>query len=372
MKKFSMVIPCLFGLEGIIKDELIAMGAANVVAHDGKVECTGDIEILARINIRLRCGERVLIKIAEFKATTFDELFENVKAIDFGEYIAKTDEFPIKGYSLKSVLFSVPDCQAIIKKAMATSLSGTYDVMWLPETGVKKQIQFSIFKDVVTLMIDTSGQGLHKRGYRAISNIAPLRETLAAAIITLSKYKAGETLYDPFCGSGTIPIEAAMIAKKMAPGLLREFAAEKFGEDFKNAFIKEKQIAKSKICESDNEIFASDIDVEAVKLTIDNAKKAGVSDMITARRVDVRDFTLEDNKNSLVICNPPYGERLMEQKEAEKLYSDMGHIFRNLPKLRAYILTSHEDFEGIYGKKCDKNRKLYNGMIKCHLFQYFG
>ena len=367
----TLIIPTLFGIEGIVSQELKRLGAADIVTHDGKVEFTGDYRDIAKVNLWIRSGERVLIKLGEFKALTFDELFEGVKALEVENYIGKNDEFPVKGYSLKSKLFSVPDCQSIIKKALVNRLSEKYHISWFEETGPKKQIQFSIFNDIVTVMLDTTGPGLHKRGYRAVSNEAPLRETLAAAIISLTHFRAGDFLYDPFCGSGTISIEAAMYAANIAPGLKRRFAGENFPEIDKKIWLDERLAARDLIRKSDNHIFSSDIDPSAIKLTLENAKKAGVEEYITAETVDVKDFKLKENKYSVVVCNPPYGERLMEQRAAEDMYKEMGGIFKDLPQTKFYILTSHEDFESLYGKKADKNRKLYNGMIKCYLFQYF-
>lgn len=371
MEQISFVVPTLFGLEGIVGDELRFMGQKDIEIFDGKVHFKGDLDALAKANIRLKSGERVLLRIGEFKAVTFDELFEAVKALPWENWIGRKDAFPVKGYSLKSALFSVSDCQAIIKKAVAERLKSKYNISWFEETLTKKQIQFSILKDVVTVMIDTTGEGLHKRGYRAVSNEAPLRETLAAAIVSISRFRNNETLIDPFCGSGTIPIEAAFYATRTAPGLLRSFAAESFSEIPKNVWQEQREAAKALITKPDIEIFGSDTDIKAIDLTLANARKAGVSQYIKARQLDVRQLTPIGRNKGAIICNPPYGERMMEQKEAEKLYSDMGKVFKTFEGWKYYILTSHEDFERQFGKKADKNRKLYNGMIKCYLFQYF-
>lgn len=368
---FTFTVPCLFGLEAIVGDELRFMGMSNVEVFDGKVLFKGDYNSLARANIRLRCGERVLLNVGDFMAFSYDELFEKVKALPWENFIGKLDAFPIKGYSLKSKLFSVPDLQSIIKKSIAERLKQKYNVNWLEETGAKKQIQFSLMKDTLTIMLDTSGIGLHKRGYRAVSNEAPLRETLASAIISISRFKNGETLVDPFCGSGTIPIEAALYATKTAPGLMRSFSAEAFEEISKGVWKNERDEAKALIKKPEIQIFASDIDLSSVELTKENAKKAGIGTYITTTQSDVRDLEQIKDTKGVVICNPPYGERMMEQKEAEELYADMGKVFNNFKDYRYYILTSHEDFERQFGKRADKNRKLYNGMLKCYLFQYF-
>ncbi|MBE6903327.1 MAG: class I SAM-dependent RNA methyltransferase [Ruminococcaceae bacterium] len=362
--------PCLFGLEGIVGDELRAMNAQNVRVFDGRVMFSGDYNTMAMANIRLRCAERVLINIGSFNATTFDELFECTKALPWEEFIRKDDAFPVKGHSLKSKLFSIPDCQSIIKKAIVERLKSKYGCSWFNETGAKKQIQFSIMKDNVVLMIDTTGTGLHKRGYRPNANVAPMRETLAAAIISLSRLNKGEILIDPFCGSGTLPIEAALYATRTAPGLNRQFAAESFKEINKSIWQQERRDAADLIRKADNDIYAFDIDEKCIGLTMENARRAGVSQYIKAKQGDVRNLKNAFDKTGVIVCNPPYGERLLEQKEAERLYIDMGKVFRDFGGFRTFVLTSFEDFPKLYGKKEFKNRKLYNGMIKCYLFNF--
>ncbi len=368
--KHTYIVPTLFGLEGIVSRELGFLEAENVKAFDGKVTFEGDFNMMARANIAMRSGERVLLVVGEFTATTFDELFEGVKALPWENYIGKLDAFPVKGYSLDSALFSVPDCQAIIKKATVERLKKIYKTDWFEETGAKKQIQFSIHKNLVTVMLDTSGEGLHKRGYRAASKAAPLRETLAAAIVSLSRYKNGEMMLDPFCGSGTLGIEAALYASYTAPNLKRSFSAENWAEIDKSVWTAERERAISKIRPSDCKIFCSDIDSEAVSIAAVNAKRAGVSKYIDFSVCDVRDITPKFD-GGVILANPPYGERLMELEEAIKLYKAFGKVYNKFKGTRAYVLTSHEDFESQFGKKADKNRKLYNGMIKCYLFQYF-
>ncbi len=366
----TYLVPTLFGLEGIVARELGFLDAENIKAYDGKVTFEGDFNTMARANIAMRSGERVLLVLGEFKAVTFDELFEGIKALPWEEYIGKDDCFPVKGYSLNSALFSVPDCQAIIKKAAVERLKRTYKTDWFSETGPKKQIQFSIQKDIVTVMLDTSGEGLHKRGYRVASKAAPLRETLAAAMVSLSRYRNGEIMLDPFCGSGTIGIEAALYATYTAPNLKRSFAAEKWTNIDEKVWREERERAISKIKPTDCKIFCSDIDDEAVSMAGSNAKRAGVSKHIEFSVCDARDIKPTFD-GGVIIANPPYGERLMEMEEAIRLYKSFGKVYKRFNNTRAYILTSHEDFESQFGIKADKNRKLYNGMIKCYLYQYY-
>lgn len=371
MDKFDIIITTLFGLEALTAREVRRLGYETTSVEDGRVIFSGDIEALCRANMWIRTGERVLIKVSEFTAVTFEELFENTKNADWSRWIGKNDAFPVKGHCLKSTLASVRDCQSIIKKAIADNLSAKYGISWLPETETTYQIQFSVFKDKVTLMIDTSGEGLHKRGYRQISNIAPLKETLAAAMVELSHWKWEYPLCDPFCGSGTIPIEAAMIKRNIAPGISRTFSVNSFKqipEKLKSRVLDE---AKSVQRDVTPEIYAYDIDPDTVKLACENAKKAGVGDFVIPSQADAREISF-DMPYGTIICNPPYGERIGDIKECEKLYTDIGANFRSLDRWSYYIITSNENFESLFGKQANKKRKLYNGMIKCNLYQYFG
>ena len=370
MENFEIIIPTLFGLEAIVAREVKRLGYETTAVEDGRVTFKGDWSAVCRVNLWSRCGERALIKAAEFKAVTFEELFQGAKSVEWERFIGKNDAFPVKGHSLKSQLASVRDCQAIIKKAAAERLSGKYGISWLPEEGVTYQIQFRILKDTVTLMIDTSGEPLHKRGYRAHSNAAPLRETLAAAMANLSRWKFEYLLCDPFCGSGTIPIEAAMMKLNIAPGLMREFAFDKFNQISEAVKKEAREEAASKRRDLPLKIYASDIDAECAALTMENAKKAGVERYIIAAERDARDISFED-ANGTIICNPPYGERLGEVKECEGLYGEIGKTFKKLNNWSYFILTSNENFERLFGRKADKRRKLYNGMLKCNLYQYF-
>lgn len=371
MDEFEIVIPTLLGLESLTSREIKRLGYENVKVEDGRVTFTGDMEAVYRANTWIRAGERVLIKVGEFTAVTFEELFEGAKSLDWSRWIGKNDAFPVKGYSLKSKLASVRDCQAIIKKAVAQNLSDKYGIEWLPEDGINYQIQFSIMKDKVTLMIDTTGEGLHKRGYRQISNVAPLKETLAAALVEISFWKFEYPLCDPFCGSGTIPIEAAMIKKNIAPGRNRSFAADLFSQMDKKIVERVKDEAFSLERDIPLEIYAYDIDKDNVSLSASNAEKAGVGKYIKVDCADAREIKF-NMPYGTIICNPPYGERISDVKECEKLYRDIGKSFQALDRWSYYILTSNEHFEDYFVRKANKKRKLYNGMIKCDYYQYFG
>lgn len=371
MEQFELIVPTLFGNEAFAVRELKRLGYDDIHTEDGRVTFKGDENAICRANMWLRCGERVLIKVGEFNALTFDELFENTKALDWSRFIPKNGAFPVKGYCLKSQLASMRDCQAIIKKAVADKLCAKYETEWLPEDEEAYQIQFSVMKDKVTLMIDTSGDGLHKRGYRRIANAAPLKETIAAAMVTMSYWKFEYPLCDPFCGSGTIPIEAAMFKRNIAPGLTRSFSAQNFKFIDSSLWAQAKEEAQSLKRALPLEIYASDIDAETVEIARENAKIAGVDDAISFSVMPAQNFSSKTRYGS-VICNPPYGERLGDIQECEKLYSEIGKTFSRLPDWSYYIIASNEKFEDFFGRKADKRRKLYNGMIKCNIYQYFG
>lgn len=371
MKNFKMVAPTMFGVEGILADELKRLGAENIVSENGRVFFEGDINMVAKANVWLRTAERVLLVVGRFKASTFDELFKNVESLDWENYIGALDSFPVTGYSISSDLHSVPDCQAIIKKAVVKRLSKVYNISWFDETGPVHKIRFSIQKNDVTVCIDTSGEGLHKRGYRAHSLEAPIKETLAAAMCYTARIYPDTKLYDPFCGSGTILIEAALMAKNIAPGLKRFFAAERFSKEFEAAFSTIRRDALEKIEKNvEFRAFGSDIDDDAIALTLENAKKAGVLDIVTAKKCDILDFKLPDER-MLLITNPPYGERLLDIKNAEKLYKIMGEKMPKEQGKKYFIISPNDDFESFFGRVADKRRKLYNGMIKCQLYMYF-
>ena len=372
MDKFEIIIPVIFGLEAFVSREVKNLGYEITHVEDGRVTFMGDMEAISRANLWIRCGERVLIKIAEFEAYTFDELFENTKAVNWSEWIGVKCAFPVTGFCLKSQLASMRDCQAIIKKAIVDSLASKYLITYFEETGPVYQIRFSVMKDRVTLMIDTSGDGLHKRGYRAVSNAAPLKETIAASMVYLSHWKYEYPLADPMCGSGTIPIEAAMIKRNIAPGLTRHFMSEDYlqyqGSSIWNNCRKEAEDLKKNV---PLEIFASDIDANTIEIAKQNAVIAGVGDAVKPTVCDIKDF-ITDIPFGTVICNPPYGERLGDEKTVRELYTQMGISLKKLDKWSYYILTSNENFESCFRKKADKKRKLYNGMIKCNIYQYFG
>ena len=369
MSNFEFAVPCLFGLEGIAGDELRRLDIENVRVENGRVLFSGDERAMAKANICLRTGERVLLTIADFKATTFEELFQGVYNANLEDFIPKDGQFPVKGHCLNSQLMSVPDCQAIIKKAASRRLGEKYGVSWLPETGAKYQLQFSIMNDRVQLYLDTSGPGLHKRGYRAIGNEAPLRETLAAAMVQLTRYRGREYLWDPFCGSGTICIEAAMIARNKAPGMYRRFMAEAYPWVPAEVWGQVREEAKSREFNGHYKILGSDNDPKCVSLAMANAKKAGVGNVIEFRDGDATKMDLP-SQSGIMVCNPPYGQRMMEQKDAQRLYAAFGKHVRYADQWKKYIITSEPDFEHYFGKRSDKKRKLYNGMIQCNYYMY--
>ena len=310
--EYKFCVPCLLGLEGPISDELKRLDMANVSSENGRVYFTGGDEALARANICLRIGERVLIEMGRFDAFTFDELFEGTKALPWESIIPKDGAFPVKGYSLNSKLFSVSDCQKIIKKAVVERLKKSYGLEWFPETGALYQIQFSIMKDRVSLCIDTSGDGLHKRGYRPAHNAAPLKETMAAAMVKLSRYRGRDDFCDPFCGSGTIPIEAALIAKNRAPGLDRGFTAMSWKNIDRRVWEQEREAAKAKEYHGDYNIVGADIDPKAIEIARENAQRAGVDDVVRFEVADAMKFDRKTERG-VIVTNPPYGERIMEK-----------------------------------------------------------
>ncbi len=370
-KPYKLCAPCLFGLESVLSGELKRLGFEDISVTDGRVEFTADAEGIARANLNLRTAERVLIVLESFRAVTFQQLIDGAEKIPFEEYIGKKNAFPVKGWSLNSQLHSVPDCQSIIKKAAVKRLSRKYGVAWLEESGPTVQIQFSINKDIATIMLDTSGIALHKRGYRKVANLAPIRETLAAGILDIARIYPDTQLYDPFCGSGTFLIEAAYKAKNIAPGIYRRFAAEKWDSLPSKIWQTSREEAIEKI-RKDIEFtaFGSDISQDSLEIAEANARRAGISGLIRLETADVKNFTIPDRK-SLVVTNPPYGERLMNGEDLTKLYQTMGNVFQPSQQTAYYIISSAEDFEQGFGRKADKKRKLYNGMLKCNLYQYF-
>lgn len=372
MEKINLIATTTFGLEAVVKRELISLGFDDIKASDGKVEFTGDESTIVKANMWLRCAGRVWIKMGEFKAVTFDELFEKTKALPWGDWIPVDGKFTVVGKSVKSTLFSVSDCQAIVKKAVVEKLKQKYKVDWFDEIGAEYKIQVAILKDMVTLAIDTSGSSLHKRGYRADAMTAPLKESLAAAMVQLSYWRKDRILLDPFCGSGTIPIEAALIGRNIAPGLNRKFASEEW-ERIGPALWKQARIDAYKAIDYDTElkIYGTDIDPEAIEVAKENAIKAGVDDCITFEVKPCEETKLMGDYGVL-ITNPPYGERLGELKEVENIYRALGRIMAENTTWSTYLITSMEYFEKLFGRKADAKRKLFNGRIKTDYYQFYG
>lgn len=371
MGNMRFCAPCLLGLEGLVAQELREMGCGDVAAENGRVLFSGGWEALARANLRSRYAERILVLMGEFEAHSFEELFQGVKALPWESLLPVDGEFPVSGASLNSQLHSVPDCQAIIKKAIVERLAGHYGISWFTEEGPLYRVRFRILKDKVSVMVDTSGPGLHKRGYRPASNQAPMKETLAAALVQLARVRPDGHFIDPFCGSGTLLIEAALTARRIAPGLRRRFTAESWAGSDRALWKQEREQAKALILPGEG--FSAegfDIDPAAVALTLENAQRAGVGAQVRAQQRDIGDFD-GSAQYGCVVCNPPYGERLLDRQQAQGLCKAMGRVF--IPK-RGWsygVITPEEGFEELFGRKADKRRKLYNGMIKCQFYQYF-
>jgi putative N6-adenine-specific DNA methylase len=373
MGKLTLIATAAMGLEALVAKEVRDLGFENVVVENGKVIFDTDEKGLCKANLWLRTADRVKVKVGEFKATSFEELFEKTKALPWADYIPSNGEFPVIGRSVKSALFSVSDCQAIVKKAVVESLKQSYkDVEWFKEDGPFFRIEVALHKDIATLTIDSSGTALHKRGYRYLHSAAPIKETMAASLIMLTNWKADQPLLDPFCGSGTIPIEAAMIGMNIAPGLNREFAAENWPWiEKKNWYEVVEEAHDLANYDLDLDIMGCDIDHKMIELSINNATEAGLEDKLNFKQMQVKDFRTK-KEYGYVIGNPPYGERLQERDEVEQLYKELGETFRPLDTWSVYIITSHPNFEQLYGKKATKKRKLYNGDLKTDYYQYFG
>lgn len=374
MNRFELIAPCHFGMEAVLKREIYDLGYDIEQVEDGKVTFIGDEEAICRANVFLRTTERILLKVGKFKATTFDELFENIKKIEWENYLPKDAKFWVaKATSIKSKLFSPSDIQSIIKKAIVERLKGVHGINWFEETGNSYPLRVNIMKDEVTICIDTSGDSLHKRGYRRLAGKAPLTETLAAAIILLSPWKKDRILVDPFCGSGTIPIEAAMIGANIAPGMNREFISDKWDN------LIDRQLWYDAIEEANDmidrdvimNIQGYDIDPEMVKIARNNAKIAEVDKHIHFQARSLSELS-HNKKYGFIITNPPYGERLEDKKDMPKLYREIGQRYNSLDSWSAYIITGYEEAQKYIGRKADKNRKIYNGMMKTYLYQYMG
>ena len=374
MEKMELIAPCHFGLESVLKREVLDLGYEIASVDDGRVSFWGDAQAICDANIILRTAERVLLKVGAFKAETFEELFDKTRALPWERYIPKNGKFWVtKAASVKSKLFSPSDIQSIMKKAMVERLKEYYGLEWFPEDGASYPIRVFLMKDVVTIGIDTSGVSLHKRGYRQMKVKAPITETLAAALIMLTPWKKERILVDPFCGSGTFPIEAAMMAANMAPGMNRSFLAEEWDNLIpKKAWYDALDEANDLVDVNVSvDIQGYDIDAEAVKAARQNAKDAGVDHLIHFQERAVKDLR-HPKKYGFIITNPPYGERLEEKKNLPELYREFGESFRLLDSWSAYMITIYEDAERYFGRKADKNRKIYNGMLKTYFYQFMG
>jgi putative N6-adenine-specific DNA methylase len=373
MTQYNLTATTTFGMEGIVKEEVKDLGFDDIDVSNGKVEFQGNEKDICRANLWLRSAERVQIKVGEFSATDFDQLYEKTKDLPWDWFLTKNAHFPVSGKSVKSQLHHVPTCQSIVKKAVVDSLKERYNTDWFDEEGSTYQIEVALYKDTATLTLDTSGQGLHKRGYRELSSSAPLQETIASGMINLSKWDPDRILIDPFCGSGTIPIEAAMRAKNIPPGLHREFAFENwhFIKDKDWQEVKEEARSQIKDDVEPRLIAGYDKEEDLVSMSIYHAKKAGVSDIIHFQQQDFKDFSTS-RKYGYVITNPPYGLRLSDKSQVEKLYKLMGKKLLPLDTWSIYVLTAHEEFEKLFGKEASKRRKLYNGGIKVDYYQYYG
>lgn len=372
MKQVDLIATAAFGLESIVANELKKLGYENLKVENGRVDFSADCSAMARCNLWLRAADRVLLKAGEFEARTFEELFEKTKALPWPDWLPENAEFPVEGKSIQSKLFSVSDCQAIVKKAIVEKMKTRYPRKWFAETGPRYRIQVALLKDKATLTIDTSGAGLHKRGYRQLAAEAPLKETLAAALVMISRWKADRALIDPFCGSGTIPIEAALIGRNIAPGIQRAFAAEAWPQVPAETWRQAREEAQDVIISHQPlGIMGFDIDSAVLELARFHAKKAGLNNVISFQQNDVRNLRSKYNYG-YVISNPPYGERLSALTEVEKLYRSMGNVFKSLDTWSFYIICPHPRFESFFNRKADKKRKLYNGRIQCNYYQFYG
>ncbi len=373
MSNLKLIATTTFGLEAVAKRELMKLGYNDTTVENGKVTFIASEKDIPIANLWMRTAERILLEMGQFKALTFDELFEKTKALPWEDWIPEDGNFVVEGKSINSKLFSISDCQRIVEKAVVERLKTKYkDVDWFSKTGAKFTIEVAMLKDIATLTIDTSGEGLHKRGYRDRAGDAPIKETLAAAMVLLSFWNKDRPLFDPFCGSGTIPIEAAMIGKNIAPGLDRKFASEEWPRVKKEYWTKARQDA-FKLIDNDVElnIMGCDTDKRSILRARDNAANIGLEDDVVFFMKDMRDVDLHQDYG-VVISNPPYGERMGELEEIHQLYKDLGEKLNVLETWSTYIITSEEKFESLFGKKADKKRKLYNGRIKVDYYQFYG
>lgn len=369
-EKIELVATCLFGLEKFLGEEISDLGYERMETIDGRVTFRGPVSAIARTNLFLRFAERVFIKMGSFSARSFEELFQGVKSLPWERWIGPDDAFPVKGHSVRSELKSIPDCQSIVKKAVVDHLSSEYGVSWFSEEGTRMQIEFFILNDVATLLIDTSGAPLYKRGYRKEAGAAPIRETLAAAMCRIARPREDVLFWDPFCGSGTISIEAALMMRGIAPGSFRSFLAEEFLDLPESMWKQAREEAKDLVVKNKFEAFASDIDPAMVEIARANAEAAGVADCI--RFFPKNALGVETHgRRGTIVCNPPYGERMESAEKVHGLYSAMGAHWKKLDRWQIYVITSDENFQCHYGRRADNVRKLYNGMLKCFYYQFY-
>ncbi len=371
MARYELIATAAFGIESVVADELRALGYKDLKIEDGRVSFSGDDYDIVRCNLWLRSADRVLLKMAEFQALDFEDLFQGTLAVRWEDLIPEKGKMHVTGKSVRSKLYSVPDCQSIVKKAVVEAMKRKYRRTLFEESGPVYKIEVGLLRDTVTLTVDTSGAGLHKRGYRLEKGEAPLRETLAAAVISLSRWRPDRLLADPMCGSGTIPIEAALIGRNRAPGLDREFAAESWPHIPVKVWGKLRAEAREQINRLDFKILASDRDFRVFAKARENAERAGVAENIIYQKKPLEEFSSK-KKYGCIVCNPPYGERLGEEKEVEELYKTMGRVFSTLDTWSVFVLSGHPDFQKLYGQRSSKNRKLYNGRLQCYLYQYWG
>ena len=374
MKKMELIAPCHFGLEAVLKREILDLGYEISEVEDGRVTFYGDADAICRANIFLRTAERILLKVGSFRAVKFEELFDKTKELPWEDYIPQNGKFWVaKAASVKSKLFSTSDIQSIMKKAMVRRMQERYCVEWFPENGASYPVRVFLMKDIVTVGIDTTGISLHKRGYREVSGKAPITETLAAALIMLTPWRKDRILVDPFCGSGTFPIEAAMMAANIAPGMNRSFLSEKWDNLItKKNWYDVIDEANDMICDDvEVDIQGYDVDSSVIKIARRNAREAGVDHLIHFQERDVKDLN-HPKKYGFIITNPPYGERLEDKKDLPDLYRAFGESFKRLDSWSAYMITSYDDAERYFGRKADKNRKIYNGMLKTYYYQFLG
>lgn len=374
METIQLVAPCHFGMEAVLKREIYDLGYDITKVEDGRVTFEGDLETICRSNIFLRTAERVMVQIGRFRATTFDELYENMKALPWEDWIPQDGKFWVKkASSVKSKLFSASDIQSICKKAMVDRLKMTYHTDWFKEDGASFPVRIFLLKDEVTVALDTTGEPLHKRGYRTWTSKAPISETLAAALIMLTPWRADRILVDPFCGSGTFLIEAAMMAANIAPGMNRSFTAEAWTHLIPKQMWYDVVEEAEEMVDTDIscDLQGYDIDPDMIRIARANAKQAGVDHLIHFQQRDVADLK-HSKKYGFIITNPPYGERLEDKKDLPALYTTIGQVYRDLDAWSMYLITSYEEAERYIGRKADKNRKLYNGMIRTYFYQFMG